>query len=83
MHGPSGLDMTIVLDGTRSGESGEQAEKESVESTPHSPAKPIHVGEMEFLLASRRAEEGGQTEALEHLMDVPPSLPPSPPPMRL
>eukprot|EP00965_Chrysotila_dentata_P176092 5814306-Pleurochrysis_carterae.AAC.1 len=124
MHGPSGLHMTIVLDGTRSDEScgldekgethvnpplpekyremtlaveedGEtllipppavkegQAEKESVESTPHSMVKPVRPREPELSLACSEAEEGGHTEALEHLMDMPPSLPPSPPPMHL
>eukprot|EP00965_Chrysotila_dentata_P094019 3107425-Pleurochrysis_carterae.AAC.1 len=58
-----------------------QAEKESVESTLHSLAKLVRPGEPDLSLACREAEEGGQTEALEHLMDAPPSLPPSPPPM--
>eukprot|EP00965_Chrysotila_dentata_P060093 1993135-Pleurochrysis_carterae.AAC.1 len=55
-----------------------RAEKESVEFTPHSPAEPIRVGGPDYISACREAGEGKQTEALEHMMDVPPSLPPSP-----
>eukprot|EP00965_Chrysotila_dentata_P137510 4548707-Pleurochrysis_carterae.AAC.1 len=71
MHGPSGLDMTIVLDVPRSGEDCGQDEEESVESTPHSPVKLIRPGEPELSLACREVEERGQTEVLEHLMDAP------------
>eukprot|EP00965_Chrysotila_dentata_P150680 4977997-Pleurochrysis_carterae.AAC.1 len=58
-----------------------RAEEESVESTPHSPAKLVRPAGPDHSSACRKAEEGGQTEALEQLMDAPPSLPPSPPPM--
>eukprot|EP00965_Chrysotila_dentata_P130087 4300488-Pleurochrysis_carterae.AAC.1 len=58
-----------------------RAEKESVESTPHFPAKLLSPEEPDHISAGRKAKKGGQTEALEHLMDAPPSLPPSPLPM--
>eukprot|EP00965_Chrysotila_dentata_P143241 4733352-Pleurochrysis_carterae.AAC.1 len=60
-----------------------RAEKESVESTPHSPAEPICIGGPDYISACRETGEGKQTEALEHMVDVPPSLPPFPPPIRM
>eukprot|EP00965_Chrysotila_dentata_P134364 4443273-Pleurochrysis_carterae.AAC.1 len=60
-----------------------RAEKESVEFTPHSPAEPIRIGGPDYNSACREAGEGKPTEALEHMMDVPPALPPSPPPMHM
>eukprot|EP00965_Chrysotila_dentata_P121669 4022108-Pleurochrysis_carterae.AAC.1 len=60
-----------------------RAEKESVKSTPHSPGEPIRLRGPDYISACREAGEGKQTKALEQMMDVPPSLPPSPPPMHM
>eukprot|EP00965_Chrysotila_dentata_P065278 2163229-Pleurochrysis_carterae.AAC.1 len=63
----NGRALLIISSSTKEG----QAEKESVEFTPHSPAKPIRPGVPDHISTCRKAEEGGQTEALEHLMDAP------------
>eukprot|EP00965_Chrysotila_dentata_P231061 6198132-Pleurochrysis_carterae.AAC.1 len=73
----NGRALLILSSSTKEG----RAKKESVEFTPHSPAEPIRPGGPDHISARREAGEGEQTEALEHLINAPPSLPPSPPPM--
>eukprot|EP00965_Chrysotila_dentata_P015776 522095-Pleurochrysis_carterae.AAC.1 len=60
-----------------------RAEKESVEFTPHSPTEPIHIGGSDYVPACREDGERKETQAREFMVNAPPSLPPSPPPIHM
>eukprot|EP00965_Chrysotila_dentata_P150043 4955709-Pleurochrysis_carterae.AAC.1 len=67
MHGPSGLDMTIVLDGTRSGDNCGLDEKGETPANPPSPEKHREMTfvvekDDETLLIPPPSEKEGQAE---------------------